>query len=68
MIVKRAEQDLGKLMWIKLAQKGFHWHVFVNGDGHSSSAIVWNVCVWRANVNSPRKILYRGFYSLFALT
>ena len=44
MIVKRAEQHLHNLMWIKLAQDGFHWHVFVNGDRHSSSAVVWNVC------------------------
>jgi uncharacterized membrane protein YfhO len=28
MTVKRAEQDLGSLMWIKLAQNGFHWHFF----------------------------------------
>jgi hypothetical protein len=39
----------GALSWqfdvINLAQGGFRWHVFVNGDGHSSSAIVWNVCV-----------------------
>jgi hypothetical protein len=45
MTMKRAEHYLGNLMRINLAQDGFRWHVFVNGDGHSSSAIVWNGCV-----------------------
>jgi hypothetical protein len=65
--MKGLEEDLGEWMRIKLAQDMFHWHVCMNGDGHSYSTAAWDVYVSLTIVKSPIKILDRGFHSMFVL-